>query len=179
MSRKFITAIAVTSIALTAFTAQPSFAGSRDRDKAILGIAGFLLLGAAIADSRKDRRKQHTTHNSHGSHSGYSGNHGYNNHSHNNQWNNNHNNAHNGAIRMGPKPVPPRVRKMTLPAKCVKKIRSHGNTLKIVGNRCLQNNYRWVNKLPNACFMKVRTRDGARRGYQPRCLKRHGFRFQG
>lgn len=60
MSRKFIAAIAATAVAISMMGANPSFAGNRDRDKALLGLAGIVMLGVAISEaSKNDRRYAH------------------------------------------------------------------------------------------------------------------------
>lgn len=60
MSRKFIAAIAATAVAISMMGTTPGFAGSRDRDQALLGLAGIVLLGVAISEaSRNDHRYAH------------------------------------------------------------------------------------------------------------------------
>ncbi|WP_439111004.1 hypothetical protein [Lentibacter sp.] len=60
MSHKFIAAIAATAVAISMMGANPSFAGNRDRDKALLGLAGIVMLGVAISEaSKNDRRYAH------------------------------------------------------------------------------------------------------------------------
>jgi hypothetical protein len=65
-----------------------------------------------------------------------------------------------------------------LPADCIRNVtRRNGNTIRMFGQRCLNNNYAHVNRLPEACHVNVRTENGQRRqGYRVRCLRNEGFR---
>ena len=65
-----------------------------------------------------------------------------------------------------------------LPAGCLTQAtRRNGDRIRFFGQRCLNNNYRAVNRLPNACHVEFRTRDGGfRRGYRAGCLRNQGFR---
>lgn len=65
-----------------------------------------------------------------------------------------------------------------LPANCIRNVtRRNGNTIRIFGQRCLNNNYAHVNRLPEACHVRVRTENGQRRqGFRVRCLRNQGFR---
>lgn len=65
-----------------------------------------------------------------------------------------------------------------LPAGCLTQAtRRNGDRIRFFGQRCLNNNYRAVNRLPNACHVEFRTRDGRyRQGYRAACLRNQGFR---
>ncbi len=157
MSRKFIAVIIASSIALTTLTASPSFAGSRDRDKALLGIAGFILLGTAIADA------------------------------------NNRDHQDRGIVQphkprdvrphvrdpqvIHPRPLPHRVSRYVLPSHCLRKVHTRQGNVRFLGRRCLQNNYRAVNRLPQQCSVRVKTRGKVRNGFAPRCLRLFGYRM--
>lgn len=80
---------------------------------------------------------------------------------------------------LDPKPLPQRVRKMTLPQRCMTTVQTRRDTLRYMNERCLQNNYRWVGSLPRACTIKVKGPRGVRTGYQAGCLKRNGYRLNG
>jgi hypothetical protein len=45
------------------------------------------------------------------------------------------------------------------------------------GSRCLQQNYRYANRLPQHCAQQIRTRQGNRFGYDARCLRGAGYRL--
>lgn len=65
-----------------------------------------------------------------------------------------------------------------LPADCIRNVtRQNGNTIRIFGQRCLTNNYDHMNRLPEACHVRVRNENGQRRqGYRVRCMRNEGFR---
>jgi len=65
-----------------------------------------------------------------------------------------------------------------LPASCIRNVnRRNGNTIRIFGQRCLNNNYAHVARLPEACHVRVRNENGQRRqGFRVRCLRNQGFR---
>lgn len=78
-----------------------------------------------------------------------------------------------------PQPQPTATRGWrVLPANCISNVtRRNGNTIRMFGQRCLNNNYAHVNRLPEACHVRVRTENGQRRqGYRARCLRDAGFR---
>ncbi|WP_138935671.1 hypothetical protein [Roseovarius arcticus] len=56
MSGKFISFIVAASIAVTGMTAAPAQASDRDLARALAAIAGVAIIGAAVHDSRKDKR---------------------------------------------------------------------------------------------------------------------------
>lgn len=57
MSGKFITLIIAASIAVTGMTANPARAGDRDVARALAAIAGIAIIGAAIHDHNKNKRR--------------------------------------------------------------------------------------------------------------------------
>lgn len=65
-----------------------------------------------------------------------------------------------------------------LPARCLTQAtRRNGDRIRFFGQRCLNNNYRAVNHLPNRCHVEFRTRNGEHReGYRAGCLQNQGFR---
>ena len=158
MSRKFIAAVALSALMAASFGAAPARADDRDTIRAIAGIGALLLLGKVIHDNKKDRRKEQVYHNNRPAKLG----HGYQRPHH-----------------VKPRPLPQRVRKMTLPRHCLKTVKTRGYKTRFMGQRCLQNNYRWAGQLPRACTVKVRGNRGMRYGYEPRCLKQHGYRLNG
>lgn len=91
-----------------------------------------------------------------------------------------HNSRNNDAAPVAPsRPQPTTTRGWrVLPANCIRNVtRRNGNTIRMFGQRCLNNNYAHVNRLPEACHVRVRTENGQRRqGYRARCLRDAGFR---
>ena len=65
-----------------------------------------------------------------------------------------------------------------LPVDCIRNVtRRNGNTIRVFGQRCLNNNYNHPNRLPEVCHVRVRNENGQRRqGYRVRCMRDHGFR---
>jgi hypothetical protein len=43
------------------------------------------------------------------------------------------------------------------------------------GRRCLENNFRHANRLPQQCAQQIRTHRGTRYGYDARCLRGAGY----
>jgi len=141
LHRKFIAVILATAVAITGFSAAPARADSDDIAKFIAGAAILGIIGAAINDSKEDRRyRPHVT------------------------------------PTPRPKPLPPRVRRYDLPAKCLTSVRTRGRDLRLMGMRCLSRNYKHVRSLPNRCYVEVNNRKNSR-GYHPRCLRRNGYRL--
>lgn len=64
-----------------------------------------------------------------------------------------------------------------LPSKCLRVHQTYNGKMRMMGGKCLQNNYRHTQLLPNQCRTRIHTYNGPRRGYQMRCLRNHGFRI--
>ena len=64
-----------------------------------------------------------------------------------------------------------------LPATCRRDIETRRRgTVRMFTQRCLNNNYRHMNRLPRDCQIQVRTDTGQRRqGYAAQCLRPAGF----
>ena len=88
-------------------------------------------------------------------------------------------NRRNNDVSPAPQPQPTANRGWrVLPVDCVRNVtRRNGNTIRMFGQRCLNNNYNHPNRLPEACHVRVRNENGQRRqGYRVRCMRDHGFR---
>ncbi|MCW1954890.1 MAG: hypothetical protein KIH71_003125 [Roseobacter sp.] len=160
MSRKFITAIALGSLLAASLPAAPLRADDRDTARALAGIMALVLIGTALKDRHDDRHG----HEARRAGPGPGPQKGH------------------GAPRSGHiehRPMPPAVRKMTLPQRCLTVVQARHKTLRYMGARCLQNNYRWSAALPQACEITIEGPRGQRRGYQAGCLKRSGYRLNG
>ncbi|RKF13887.1 hypothetical protein D6850_11890 [Roseovarius spongiae] len=72
MSRSFIALIMAASLAVTGLTAAPAQAGDKDIARALAAIAGIAIIGAAINDRNKSKRR----------HDPYASSRGYNQHGH-------------------------------------------------------------------------------------------------
>ena len=155
--RKFIAVVISVSVAITAFSANSAIAGERDAARFLAGVAGLVILGAILEDQRRDNKS-----------TGYVS---------RNRYEPAPRAYRNPNSRLKPRPLPKRVARKILPAECVRDFNSRRGAVRMVGNRCLENNYRYVNRLPNDCYREVRTRRGVRSGYGVRCLRNSGYTF--
>lgn len=156
MSKRFIALILASSLTLAGFSAQPARAGNDDLEKFLIGAAALVILGTALESSRKE-----VSHQRH----------------------------YKPRVVQPPRNVyaprayhrplasPPKAkRRALLPDYCLRTVRSHKGPRTIYGKRCLQNNYRAFNALPDQCRALVRGPHGSRQGFRPGCLYRAGFR---
>lgn len=149
----------VTALSLTLATATPTYANGIDRQdasKLLIGIIAIAALGAALDNNRRSERETPTPVQR-----------GIN---RNNDWadlnrrhNNNSNNYNNS-------------RRRALPHECLRAVETRFGTQRMFGQRCLERNYRHVNRLPERCAVRVYTADGPRRGFDPLCLREQGYR---
>lgn len=73
------------------------------------------------------------------------------------------------------RPIPRSQR--VLPAECQYDVRARRHTTSVLGERCLNRNYRHADRLPQQCKIEVETRRGRNiSGFSPECLQRRGFR---
>lgn len=160
MHRRFIAAIAAASIVITAFGAAPARADEDDVARALAIILGLAVIGSALKDDN-DARPVYRTYPRH-PRPIYRD-----------------NPRHARPIYRGdprPRPVPPRVNRKLLPQQCLVSIQSkRGDRARIFGQRCLEQNYRYVNRLPRDCATRIKTHRGWRYGYGARCLNRRGY----
>ena len=151
----------ITALSLTLATATPSYANSLDRDdvgKLLFGLAAVAIVGAAL-DNREQRRDR----------------------------------ARERARDRTPEPVQrgidpnrtwadlnreqgQRNARRALPQSCLRTVETRYGAQRLFGQRCLEQNYRHVNRLPDLCEIRVYTNTGPRRGYDPLCLREQGFR---
>ncbi len=77
-----------------------------------------------------------------------------------------------------PQETRPRRDWRVLPSDCLRQAHNRrGERVRFFAQRCLNNSYAHVNRLPQACHIRFRTDVGQRRqGYNPRCLRNAGFR---
>ncbi|MGB7242433.1 MAG: hypothetical protein WBC93_10145 [Sulfitobacter sp.] len=153
--RKFIAAIVSTAMLVTGISAAPARADTDDLAKALAAIVGVAIIGSAI-NNRKHRKEDAQR-------------------------------ARQAApvqrryvdpgYRVQPRPLPRRVARKLLPGQCLRTFNTRRGTLSVFGERCLQNNYRHVNRLPSNCYRTVRTRNGQRRGYEAQCLRSSGYKL--
>jgi Ni/Co efflux regulator RcnB len=175
--RKFIALIAATSIAITGFTSAPAYAKD-DTAKIIVGAAALALIGVAIAQSNKDKRRNRTSRGQIYDNGGYYGdNSGYRNddyYDNDNRYNNGYRRGHDNYNR----PLPRRAQRKVLPRSCKVEARTRNGRIPAYGARCLSNNFRYANALPYECAFNARTRRHGQRHtvYARDCLARYGYR---
>ncbi|SDJ02239.1 hypothetical protein [Lutimaribacter saemankumensis] len=154
MSRRFIATILAGAIAVTGFTSAPARADGSDLAKAIAGIAALAIIAKAIDDDRKEKPRNHApakVHPGKPKHKTY----GY------------HDRA--------PRPLPQRVARKQLPGNCMVRVETRRGVQNAFSQRCLQNNYRHANRLPQSCQMPSRGRGPHRTFYDARCLRSYGY----
>ena len=178
MHRKFIAAIISVSIAITAYSANSAAAGDRDTANFLAGLAGLAIIGAIIHDSNKKNKTTNYT-----SRDTYTPlpqqKHDYSHRAPARQYKHKYGapSRHRGNVHHQPKqrPLPHRVSRKVLPRNCLRNIDTRRGQQRIFGNRCLNNNFRHVNKLPHACYTEVRSRGRWHHGYGARCLRNKGY----
>jgi hypothetical protein len=79
--------------------------------------------------------------------------------------------------RFQPKPLPRRVDTRLLPGNCLRSVQTRRGQVQMFEQRCLEQNYRFVNRLPRNCAQTIRTDRGHRAGYDARCLRQSGYRL--
>lgn len=161
MYRKFIGTIAAAAIAITALGTTPVRADEYDRNRAIAALLGLAVVGAIIHKNKRDDRAEHDRVQPHRRTVQPDA------------------RPHRRRVQPGvnPRPIPRRVNRRLLPGNCLRSYETRRGTYRGFGQRCMQNNYRFVHDLPNHCLIKLKTRDGRRNAYEARCLRNAGYRL--
>lgn len=169
MARKFIASVLTAAVLVTGFNVVPARAMDiRDVAQAAAGIAAVAIIANELNKSR-DRGE--------GIFSSRSGlgqviapqrqqSYGYDRHSY----------GHGGQHFVQPRPLPDRVARKALPAACLQTVEDRrGRAVNILGQRCLENNFRGARSLPGACMVDVQSNRGWRTAYDANCLSRAGY----
>ncbi len=151
----------ITALSLTLASTTPLQAQGLDREdvgKLLIGLAAVAVIGAAIEENRdrnKDRNRSTQVHDTPQ----------WNGINRNNNWSdlNRQHQSNSNARRV-------------LPHACLRTVETRFGHQRIFGQRCLERNYRHVNRLPDRCAVRLYTNDGPRRGYDPLCLREQGYR---
>ena len=69
--------------------------------------------------------------------------------------------------------IPPNRR--VLPFECFRRVDTRHGRIGVFGKRCLNNNYRFADRLPERCAVRVRVGDRLRPAYRAQCLRNAGF----
>ncbi|MEP5731560.1 MAG: hypothetical protein ABJL67_19550 [Sulfitobacter sp.] len=167
MYRKFIAAVAATAITLTALGASSASADQRRHGNAqantIAALLGLAVVGAIIHEKRKDKKEK-----AHGHHKPAP----------------TYTTPKHSAQQFGrpsyqqpnPRPLPARVHRKVLPSKCLRSFDTRRGHVRMFGSRCLNQNFKFANRLPQQCQYVFDTSRGNRRGYDAHCLRDHGYR---
>ncbi len=156
MYRRFIATIAAASIAITAMGAAPARADDKDAARILAAILGIAVVGKIIHDNKKDKERVVTRRH--------------------NEPRVQPRRRHEPQVE--PRPLPRHVRNnKLLPRQCFRSFETRRGTVRMFGRRCLQNNFRHANRLPEHCKVRIRTHNGKRTGYQARCMRDAGYRL--
>lgn len=147
---RFIGTFTAIAIAATTFTAAPAYADNDRAARTVATLLGLAVVGKIIHDNR-DRQGGHVTVTNPGRNLGH------------------------GTV--SPRPRSQGVHRAALPARCLRSFQTRGGEVRMFGRRCLEQNYRAVNRLPQSCAQHIRTDRGTRSGFGARCLRRNGFRI--
>lgn len=161
--RTFISLILAGAIAVTGITAAPARAGDDDIAKWIAGAAALAIIGAAIADNDRSKKKVVTR-------------------NYYKQYDHGHRHGNLGHSKKRHKRYPGFTRgdQFKLPSQCRRDVQTRRGYIKGFGRRCLLNNYGHYNSLPHQCAVKTRDYSGKRRViYSGRCLGQYGYRVAG
>jgi hypothetical protein len=158
---RLIGTLTAAAIALGTFGAAPAFADSDRNARVIATILGLAVVGKIIHDNKKKKDEVVAQRYDKAPRQGFSSapRHGYDNR------------------RVQPKPLPRRVDNRLLPGNCLRSFQTRHGQVQMFGQRCLQQNYRFVNQLPRNCAQTIRTDRGNRAGYDARCLSQKGYRL--
>lgn len=65
--------------------------------------------------------------------------------------------------------------RFVVPSQCVVSHVTRFGDVRMFGRACMRQNYRHVAQLPEACSVRVVTRQGPRNGWDPQCLRSNGY----
>lgn len=163
MARKFIASVLTAAVVIAGFNAAPARADGRELAQAIAGIAAVAIIANALDKSRKKDEPQVSSRDT-GQIAGRQ--HGYVQPQHGWQ----------GGHHLTPRPLPDRVARKALPAVCLQTVEDRrGRAVDVLGQRCLQNNFRGARHLPQSCMVDIQSHRGWRNAYDARCLSRAGY----
>ncbi len=185
MYRKFIATIAALSVAITAFGTRPAAADDKEVLRTLAAIAGVAIVGKMIYDNNKKRDRERETVTRRRADPVYEAPRYY--------------PAVSERPRLRPRadlrqprweqprrevtplierevrPLPERVDRKLLPQQCFRSYDGEDGKVMMFGEPCLEKNYAQVDKLPQYCAKRVKTAEGARYGYDARCLRDTGY----
>lgn len=188
MYRKFIATIAALSVAITAFGARPAAADEKEVLRTLAAIAGVAIVGKMIYDNKKEREERETVTRRRAA-PVYEAPRYYptvSKRPHPRPYVNPR-----PAPRRGDwtrperdrttyperevRPLPDRVDRKLLPQQCFRSYEGDEGKVMMFGEPCLEKNYSYADRLPRYCAKRVSTAEGARYGYDARCLRDSGY----
>jgi hypothetical protein len=181
MYRKFIATIAALSVAITAFGSRPAAADEKEVLRTLAAIAGVAIVGKMIYDNNKKREREQETVTRRRTAPVYEAPRYY--------------PTVSERPRLRPyveprpkphrretiyperevRPLPERVDRKLLPQQCFRSFDGEDGKVMMFAEPCLEKNYTHVDKLPKYCAKRVKTAEGARYGYDARCLRDTGY----
>ncbi|MDF3350157.1 hypothetical protein HKX17_08275 [Sulfitobacter sp. KE34] len=189
MYRKFIATIAALSVAITAFGARPAAADEKEVLRTLAAIAGVAIVGKMIYDNNNKERKERETVTRRRAAPVYEAPRYYptvSKRPHPRPYVNPR-----PAPRRGDwtrperdrttyperevRPLPERVDRKLLPQQCFRSYEGDEGKVMMFGEPCLEKNYSYADRLPRYCAKRVSTAEGARYGYDARCLRDSGY----
>lgn len=169
MALKFIASILTAAVLITGFNAAPARADVRELAKAAAGIAAVAIIANQLNKSRDNSKESVSSRNNSGQIYAPS----Y--RAPQQQYLAPQRN-HDAYQYIQPRPLPDRVSRKALPSACVQRVEDNrGRAFNVLGQRCLQNNFRGANALPQSCSVDVRTNRSWRTAYDANCLARSGY----
>ena len=137
--------------------AAPARADDKDVARALAAILGIAVVGKIIHDKKKAKERAVTRHDTTPTY---------------------HAPRTYHQPHVQPRPLPRHVRNnKLLPKQCFRSYDTRKGTVRMFGRRCLENNFRHANRLPQHCKVRIKTHAGKRTGFQARCLRDAGYRL--
>jgi hypothetical protein len=170
MARKFIASVLTAAVLVTGFNAAPARATDiRDLAGAAAGIAAVAIIANQLNKQRDRGDEVYSSRNSLGQILAPNRNaqqYGYGGQQH----------GHGGQHFVKPRPLPDRVARKALPAACLQTVEDRrGRAFNVLGQRCLENNFRGARNLPRSCAVDIQSHRGWRSAYDANCLSRSGY----
>lgn len=159
MHKKFIALIVATAITITGVSA--SQARAADAGEILGGLAAIAIIGAAVNHYQKEQRKEEVSRK-------------YEKKYYAPKAKKHHHKSH--AKKHRTRPLPKRVARYDLPQRCLRKYGSYHGKRPLLAPNCLKKHYKYTNSLPNQCKVGFWNGKKVKRGYEPACLRHHGFR---
>ncbi|WPZ21536.1 hypothetical protein T7987_15430 [Sulfitobacter faviae] len=189
MYRKFIATIAALSVAITAFGARPAAADEKEVLRTLAAIAGVAIVGKMIYDNNKERKERETVTRRRAA-PVYEAPRYYPTVSkrphprpyvdprpaprRSSDWTRPERDRATYPEREV-RPLPERVDRKLLPQQCFRSYEGDEGKVMMFGEPCLEKNYSYADRLPRYCAKRVSTAEGARYGYDARCLRDSGY----